>query len=431
MNKKIQSKIYFDHAATTATDPRVLKAMMPYMSEKYGNASSAHSFGQGAMSGVNKSRKILAEFLNCAMDEIIFTSGATESNNLALQGFLRNASTRLNASGKQPLHIITSQIEHPSVLDVCKALEREGAEISYVGVNREGMVLADDIKNAIKDNTVLVSIMYVNNETGVIQPIREIGKMIEKYNKYVNTPLAPLKRGMNSNAGGCRILFHTDATQAVNYCECNTKYLHVDMLSLSAHKIYGPKGAGCLYVKKGIPLQPVHYGGHQENGLRSGTYNTSGIVGLGRAVEIIANEREKIKIEKDRYLIFSAGNKKIKKLRDRIIKEITKKIPDILINGSMENRISSNLNLSFKNIEGESLMIMLDMDGIAVSTGSACSSGMTESSHVLKAMGATERMAQGSIRITLGRNNTLREVEYFVAKLEGVVNKLRQFAGKK
>ncbi len=457
-------KIYFDHAATTPIDPRVLKAMMPYMTEKYGNASSAHSFGREAMSAINKSRKILADFFNCAMDEIILTSGATESNNLAIQGVINSCKTTPNpssvrrgkdetthghshsadAQGKLLLrrgkfttvetqnfaslqrvnpHIITSQIEHPSVLEIYKEMERMGIEVSYVGVNKEGVVSVDDIKNAIKDNTVLISIMYVNHETGVIQPIREIGKMIEKVNKQVAKTRQYLVSTTKRN-----ILFHTDATQAVNYCECDIKYLHVDMLSMSGHKVYGPKGVGCLIAKKGT-LSPIFYGGHQENGLRSGTYNTPGIVGLGKAVEVIAQERRNIKLEKGKYLINSKSDIKIKKLRDKILKEIMKKIPDTTINGSIEYRIPSNLNLSFKNIEGESLMIMLDMKGVALSTGSACSSGKTESSYVLKAMGAADRMAEGSIRITLGKDNTMDEVKYFIKELIDAVYKLRKFAG--
>lgn len=413
-NVKKINKIYFDHAASTPIDLRVLKTMQPYFFEKYGNASSAHSFGQDAMAGVNKSRKILADFLNCSIDEVIFTSGATESNNLAIQGFLKCFLHKEN--NKFIPHIITSQIEHPAVLEVCREMEKEGVEVSYVGVNKDGIIYAQDVKKEIKDNTVLISIMYVNNETGVIQPIREIGKIIEKHN------LAKEKEAMvfacknkTKPVFPQRIIFHTDATQAVNYCNCDVKYLHVDMLSLSAHKIYGPKGIGCLYAKKNIPLQPVQYGGHQENGLRSGTYNTAGIAGLGKAIELIS-KRE---------------NVKILKLRDKIIKEVMKKLPDVYLNGSFENRIPGNINFSFKNAEGESLMIMLDMEGIAVSAGSACASGSAGSSYVLKAMGVDEKLAQGSIRITLGKNTTLAEVDYFIKKLIAVVNKLRGFAGEK
>lgn len=431
MQNNKHNKIYLDQAATTPIDPRVLKAMLPYMSEKYGNASSIHSFGQDAMKGINKARKQVADFLNCSMEEIIFTSGATESNNLAIMGYMRyllNTTPNPFLSRRGKPHIITSQIEHPSVFAPCQALEREGAEVTYVGVNKDGLVNVEEIKNAIKENTVLVSIMHVNNETGVIQPIREIGKMIEKYNKASMKRAAPNPRSTCPNASGgrgaapaCagrlnpRILFHTDATQAVNYCNCDTKYLHVDMLSISGHKIYGPKGIGALYLKNGIHLEPLMYGGHQENGVRSGTYNTPGIAGLGKAIELISNPQDHLRI---------------KKLRDKIIKNITKKLPDVYINGSMENRIPSNINLSFKGIDGESLMIMLDMEGVAVSTGSACASGSHNQSHVLTAMGLSSRLAEGSIRITLGKYNTGEEIDYFIEKLIKIVNKLRKVSGK-
>ncbi|MFH0854486.1 MAG: cysteine desulfurase family protein [bacterium] len=409
-----KKRIYLDHAATTPVDPRVLKAMLPYMSEKYGNASSQHSFGQDAMKGVNKAKKQIAEFLNCSMEEVIFTSGATESNNLAIMGYARAVfnATAINHSLSRslPPHIITSQIEHPAIFAPCQALEREGVEVTYVGVNRDGLVNVEEIKNAIKETTVLVSIMYVNNETGVIQPIREIGKMIEKHNKKI------VKTRHCIVSTGSKIIFHTDATQAVNYCNCDTKHLHVDMLSLSGHKIYGPKGIGALYIKNGIYLEPIMYGGHQENGVRSGTYNIHGIAGLGKAIEIISKTK---------------SHKKISKLRDKIIKQITKKLPDVYINGSMENRIPSNINISFKGVDGESLMIMLDMAGIAVSTGSACASGSHNPSHVLTAMGVSPRLVEGSIRITLGKNNTEKEVDYFIDKLTDIINKLRKVSGKK
>lgn len=407
------NKIYFDHAATTPLDPRVLKAMMPYMQEKYGNASSAHGLGREAMAGINKTRKILACFLNCATDEIFFTSGATEGNNLALQGILKNFfyayRKKLN---KFIPHIITSQIEHPAVLEVFRFFEKEGVEVTYVRAGHDGLVNTSDVQKAIKSNTVLVSIMYVNNEIGTIQPIREIGKLIEKHNRVKEKELkiSPLALRDKFIA---RTVFHTDATQAVNYCNCDVKYLHVDMLSMSGHKIYGPKGIGLLYVKDGINIEPIMYGGHQENGFRSGTYNTAGIVGLGKAIELIS-ERENIKILK---------------LRDKVIKEVTKKLTDVYVNGSLKNRIQGNINFSFKNVEGESLMIMLDMEGIAVSTGSACSSGSTEASYVLKAMGVAPKLTEGSIRITLGKNNTSEEVDYFIEKLVKSVNKLRKFSG--
>lgn len=419
--------IYLDHAATTPIDPQVLKEMLPYLEEKYGNASSQHSFGQDAMKAVNKARKQVADFLNCSMDEVIFTSGATESNNLAIMGYIRYLKISPVLSfikrGIKP-HIITSQIEHPAVFAVCQAMEREGVEVTYVGVNNEGLVDVEEIKKAIKENTALVSIMYVNNETGVIQPIREIGKMIEKYNKGKIALNPPLQKGEKDYPLAQKIIFHTDATQALNYCNSNTKYLHVDMLSLSGHKLYGPKGVGALYVRNGIYLDPLTYGGHQENGLRSGTYNTPGIIGLGKAIEIISNSRE----NSDILVPATRENVKITRLRDTIIKKVLKKLPDAYVNGSMEFRIPSNINFSFKNVDGESLMTMLDMEGIAVSTGSACASGSHNHSHVLTAMGISERLAGGSIRITLGKDNTDMDIDYFIEKLVETVNKLWKIA---
>lgn len=421
MYKKSKNlKIYFDNAASTPIDSQVLKAMFPYMNEKFGNASSTHSFGQETMAAINKARKQIADFLNCSQEEVIFTSGATESNNLAIQGLIREF--LLNEKSKNDFipHIITSQIEHPSVLEVCKNLEKEGVEVTYIGVNTEGLIKTEDVQKAIKNNTVFVSIMYVNNEIGTIQSIREMGKMIEKYNK-------DKQRNSSSPQPLKRLVFHTDATQAVNYCNCDVKHLHVDMLSLSGHKIYGPKGVGALYVSKsaGVYLSsgkrlifnpllcPIQYGGHQENGLRSGTYNTTAIVGLGKAVELVHKTK---------------NHKKIIRLRDKIIKGIENRFPEFYINGSMESRIPSNINLSFKNIEGESLMIMLDMEGIAVSTGSACSSGSSKPSYVLTALGLSPRLAEGSIRITLGKYNTAQEVEIFLDKLEKIVKKLQKFS---
>lgn len=417
-NNKI--KIYLDHAATTPLDPRVLKKMMPYMEGQYGNASSSHSYGQEAMAGVNSARKILADYLNCSIEEVIFTSGATESNNLAIQGFVKYHRSHPLISfskGREKLnipHIITSQIEHPAVLEVCQSLEKEGVEVTYVNVGKDGLVNTLDVQKAIKPNTILVSIMYVNNEIGTIQPIREIGKMIEKYNLARQKEAYILAdKEKTKMAEYHHLIFHTDATQAINYCNCNVKYLHVDMLSLSGHKIYGPKGIGALYVKKNVGLAPVYYGGHHEKGLRSGTYNTPGIVGLGKAIEILQKE----------------NHKRIEKLRDKIIRRVMKELPDVCINGSMSERIPSNINFSFQGLEGESLMIMLDMEGIAVSTGSACSSSSCGPSYVLTAIGVPHLLGEGSIRITLGKNNSSNDIDYFIQKLIEKVQKLRKISG--
>ncbi|MFA5358904.1 MAG: aminotransferase class V-fold PLP-dependent enzyme [Patescibacteria group bacterium] len=390
-----KNKIYFDHAATTPIDPEVLRAMLPYMKENFGNASSLHTFGQDAVNGVDRSRDALALFFGSSAQEVIFTSGASEADNLAIIGIIK-------ASKLEKPHIITSNIEHPAVLEVCKNLEKEGkAEISYAKVDKKGLVSVEAIKKLFKDNTVLVTVMYVNNEIGTIQPIRDIGKMIEKENE---------KRKNN------KIYFHTDAVQGANYLTCNADYLHVDMISLSGHKIYGPKGIGALYVRRGTPIKAFQYGGHQEYGLRPGTLNVPAIVGFGKAVELLGDKKHK----KD--------NEKIKKLRDTLWHKIEEKKLNAVLNGDEEQRVPSNLNVSFKNIEGESALLMLDMEGFAVSTGSACASGSLLASHVLLALDLSHLDAHGSLRITLGKYNTEKDIDDFVKVIPKIVSKLRKIA---
>lgn len=390
-----KDKIYFDHAATTPVDGEVLKAMLPYWQEKFGNPSSLHNFGQEAAAGVAKARNQVAKFLGCSDEEVIFISGATEADNLAVKGVV-------SASKLPKPHVITSVIEHPAILEVCRRLEKDGqAEISYVKVNKEGLVQVDEVKRLIKDNTILISIMYVNNEIGAIQPIAAIGRILVEVNKY---------RKDN------KIYFHTDAVQAVNYLDCRVNTLGVDLLSLSSHKIYGPKGIGALYIRKGIKIKPLQSGGHQEFGLRPGTLNTPLIVGLGKAVELVYSPESIVR------------SQKIRKLRDKLAKEILAQIPDTRVNGSVEQRVPNNLNVSFKGVEGESLMLMLDMAGMAVSTGSACASGSLEPSHVLLALGLKHLEAHGSLRITLGKNNTLQDIKKLIKVLPGLVKKLRSMA---
>lgn len=380
-------KIYLDHSATTPVDKEVLKTMEPYFSDTFGNASSLHSFGQAGAKAVEDAREKIAKFLNCQPDEIIFTSGATESDNLAIQG---------SVWGIKDAHIITTAIEHPAVLEACEMFKKHGFEVSYVRPQSNGIIKVEDIKKEIKDNTVLISVMYVNNEIGTIQSVKEIGDMIKKINSSRES----------------RIHFHTDAVQAVNYCEMDVKKLGVDLLSISGHKIYGPKGIGALYVKKGTKIKNIQHGGHHEQGIRPGTLNVPGVVGLGKAIELIA----------------SRDNSKLKELRDYCWQKIQDKISDVKLNGDLENRVPNNLNISFNGVEGEALMLDLDLNGIAISTGSACSSGSLEPSHVLTAIGLSHEDSHGSLRITLGKDNTKDEIDYFVEKLIASVEKFRKIA---
>jgi len=391
-------KIYFDHSATTSVDKSVFEAMKPFFTNKFGNASSIHSFGQEAIFAVDKARENVARFLGCKTGEVIFTSGATESDNMVIQGMARGY------GGKGKPHIITSRIEHPAILEPCQYLEKMGlAEVTYVGVNDSGLVETAEVEKAIKDNTILISIMYVNNEIGTIQPIGEIGEMVKEAN-----------RGRKQ-----KIYFHTDAVQALNYCNCSVDKLGVDLLSLSGHKIYGPKGIGALYVRNGTPIEPITFGGHQEYGIRSGTMNTPGIVGLSAAIDLLSDEKNR---EKE--------NKKIAKLRDYILDGIRSRVDNILINGDLEKRVPSNINFTVIGAEGESLLLLLDDSGFAISTGSACSAGSLKPSHVLLALGRKEEETHGSIRITIGKENTMDEADKFLAILLEIVGKLRKIAPK-
>ena len=395
-------KIYLDHSATMPIDPEVRKKIHPYMTEIFGNASSLHSFGQDAIKGVDWAREQLAALFACKFKEVIFTSGATESNNLALRGLVM--AFRL-AQKERKFHIITSKIEHPAILEVCQALVKENlAEVTYVNVDAKGIVKIEEIKAAIKDNTILVSIMYVNNEIGTIQPIRKIGELIENANSK-----RKLKNAFD------KIYFHTDAAQAVNYCPMKADYLKADLITISGHKIYGPKGVGALYIKEGTPIKSITFGGHQEYNVRPGTYNVAGIVGLGAAVELVNNQQP-------------TTNNQIKKLRDKLITGLEKKIPNIQINGDMEKRVPANANISFLGAEGESMLLMLDMEGIAVSTGSACASGSLEPSHVLRAMGIPAEDCHASIRFTLGKFTTAKEIDRVIAVLPKIVERLRKMS---
>jgi len=394
-------RIYLDHSATTPIDLEVFKSMKPYLTAEFGNASSLHSFGQRARAGVEAAREQVASFLGCFQKEVFFTSGATESNNLAILGLVRRARA---ADPKRKLHVVTSSIEHPAVFEVCRELKKEEVEVTYLPVTKFGLVEIEEVRRAIRPETILVSVMYVNNEVGTVQPIPEIGVLIKKINS-----------GRKKRED--KIYFHTDAVQAANFCDCRVDWLGVDLLSFSAHKIYGPKGAGALYVRTGTPLYPLFFGGHQEQELRSGTENVAGIVGLGKAVEILS-QKSKVKSQ----------NLKIKKLRDKVIKGIVRKIPNAVVNGDLEKRVPGNANFCFKNVEGESILLMLDAEGIAISTGSACSSGSLEPSHVLTAMGISPEVSHGSLRITLGKGNTERDITRLLSVLPGIVERLRKMS---
>ncbi|MBI2635462.1 MAG: cysteine desulfurase [Parcubacteria group bacterium] len=383
-------RIYLDYAATTPVDKEVLRAMMPYFSDKFGNASSAHSFGQEAIAAIDEAREKIAKLLNCRFDEIIFTGSATEANNLAIL----SASSASDRNLVKTMHFITSVIEHESVLEPLKELQKIGHEITYLPVNKDGFINIFDLEKMIKNNTVLVSIIYANNEIGTIQSVKEIGKLLEKINKK------RLESGLS------KIYFHTDAVQAFQFLECRPDWLKVDLMTFSGHKIYGPKGIGGLYVRKNSPISPVISGGGQEFGLRSGTENVAGIAGFAKAIELIFKNKE-------------AQFKHILDLRDKLLNYIIKNNEEIKINGSISNRLPNNLNLRFPGVSNETLLVALDQAGVAVSAGSACSSRALSVSHVLKAIGLNEKQAKESIRITLGKSTNEKEIK----KAAEIINK--------
>lgn len=388
-------KVYLDYAATSPVKPEVLEEILPYFQNKFGNPSSLHSWGQDARFAVDSSREKIAKFLGCDISEIIFTSGGTESDNLAIKGIVKSF---FNSSQKP--HIVTSQIEHHAVLNSCKALEKNGVDITYLKPNTEGIINVADVEKALKPNTVLVSIMYVNNEIGTVQPIREIGKMLESVN------------GKRRAVNGGRIYFHTDAVQAAEYQNMNVDYLHVDMLTMTGHKIGAPKGTGLLFKRKGVPLISMMHGGEQERNLRAGTENVAGIVALAKAIELISVEE----------------SKKTSELRDYFTLKVLKEIPEVELNGSKENRSPNNANFYFRYVEGESILLNLDLVGIAASSGSACTSQSLEPSHVIVACYDDPERAHGSIRFTLGAETTKEELDYVTEKLKIIIQKLRDMS---
>ncbi|MFC1709045.1 cysteine desulfurase NifS [Candidatus Omnitrophota bacterium] len=379
-------RYYFDYAGTTPTDPKVIEAMQPYFYENFGNPSSLHSFGQAARKAVEESRSKLASFLGSKEEEIIFTSGGTESNNFALHGIVY-------ANEKKGNHIIISAIEHHAVMEPANFLQKHGFKVTYVKVDKNGVVSPDDVEKAVTDKTVLISIMHANNEIGTIQPIKEISKITRSKGIY----------------------FHTDAVQTVGHIPTNVDELGVDLLSLSAHKFNGPKGIGALYVRKGTRIVPFLRGGGQERHRRASTENVPGIVGLGKAIEMC-----KARMDKE--------PKEQIKMRDRIIKELQKKIDRIYLNGHPTNRLPNNVNFSVEYIEGEAMLLNLNMLGIAVSTGSACTSGDLEPSHVLLAIGRAHELCHGSIRFTLGRFNKKNDIDYLLEHFPKTVDKLRSMS---
>lgn len=377
-------KVYLDNAATTKVRNEVVEAMLPYFTEYFGNPSSLHLFAREAGKGLDTARAQVAKALNAKPEEIIFTGGGSESDNMVLRGIPE-------AYKKKGKHVITSAVEHHAVLHTLEAMEKEGrVEVTYLPVDEYGMVTAEQVEKAIRPDTVLVSIMFANNEVGTIMPIEQIGETCRKYG----------------------VLFHTDAVQAVGHVPVDVEKMHIDLLSLSGHKFHGPKGVGALYVRKGVRIPALILGGAQERRKRAGTENVPGIVGMGKAIELATAELED-----------NAANMKV--LRDRLIFGIPARIPDVKLNGHPTERLPNNVNFSIRFIEGESILLMLDLNGIAASSGSACTSGSLDPSHVLLAMGLSHEVAHGSLRLTLSEFTTPEEIDYVLDTLPPIVEKLR------
>ena len=384
-----ENVVYLDNAATTEMRAEVLESMLPYFRTNFGNPSSLYSIGQDARRAVDESREVIARSLGCRVSEIIFTSGGTESDNAAIKGA---------AFGSRHLgnHIITTSVEHHAVLHTCHQMEQFGFDVTYLPVDSNGMVDIDDLLSAITDKTILVSVIMVNNEIGTIQPIAQMANAVKDVGERM----------------GRNILFHTDAVQAPGLTEIDVSQLGVDMLSLSAHKFHGPRGVGLLYMKRGIPFEPLMIGGGQERERRSGTENVAGIVGMAKALELCIDDMEEVV-------------SKITTLQKSLIEELEQKIPGMKLNGHPTRRICNNVNVSFEGVEGEPILLGLDFSGICASSGSACSAASHEPSHVLLAIGRTAEEAQGTIRISLGRENTQADVEYLMDILPDLVKKLR------
>lgn len=382
----MNQKIYLDNAATTKTRPEVVEAMLPYFTELYGNPSSVYEFASQNKNVVNGARDIIAKSLHAQSQDIYFTGGGSESDNWALKAAVEAYKAKGN-------HIITSKIEHHAILHTCEWLEKQGCEVSYIDVDENGILKLDQLKKAIRPTTILISVMFANNEIGTIQPVKEIGEIAKEHN----------------------ILFHTDAVQAYGHVPIDVNELHIDMLSASAHKLNGPKGIGFLYIRKGLKLSSFIHGGGQERHRRAGTENVPGIVGFGKAVEIAMETME-------------ARTKEEARLRDLLIERALKEVPYTRLNGDSKKRLPNNANLSFQFIEGESLLIMLDMKNICASSGSACTSGSLDPSHVLLAIGLPHEIAHGSLRLTLSDETTEDEINYTVESIREIVDKLRSMS---
>lgn len=380
------TKYYFDNAATTPVREEVLQEILPYFREYYGNASSIYSIAKESKKALEAARAKVAAAIGATPDEIYFTAGGSESDNMALRGVV-------NASKKEKKHIITTKIEHHAILHTAEFLETKGVDVTYLNVDECGKISLEELENAIRPETVLISVMFANNEIGTIQPIAEIGEIAKKHG----------------------VLFHTDAVQAVGHVPIDVEKLQVDLLSMSGHKLGAPKGIGAIYIRKGTRISPLIFGGAQEKKLRAGTENIAGIVGLGKAAELAVAEMEET-------------TKKLIALRDKLIHGILESIPDSRLNGHPTDRLPGNCNISFSYIEGESLLLLLDALGIAASSGSACTSGSLDPSHVLMAIGLPHEIAHGSLRLTIDRENTEEQVDFILEKLPGLVQRLRDMS---
>lgn len=370
---------YFDHAATTGVKEEVLKEMLPYFNIEYGNPSSIYGIGRSVKRAIEGAREKVAKAINAKPNEIYFTGCGSESDNLAIKGIAYTFKKKGN-------HIITSRIEHHAVLNSCKSLERDGFKVTYLNVDKDGLINLQELKETITDKTILITIMTANNEIGTIEPIEEIGKIAKKNNVY----------------------FHTDSVQAIGNIKIDVQKMNIDSLSMSAHKFYGPKGVGALYVKEGVPFIKLQDGGHQEKNKRAGTENTAGIIGLGKAIELA-------------YKNIDEYNDKLQKLRDYYISEVEKKIPGTILNGHRTKRLPGNANISFKGVNGGDLLLKLDEKGICASTGSACNTGSTEPSHVLVSIGLKPEYLQGSLRTTFGYENTKEDIDYLLSSLKEII----------
>ncbi len=390
-------EVYLDHAAATPLDPRVREAMLPYLGEVYGNPSSFHSAGKDAKDAIDDARGRIANVLNVRADEILFTSGGTESDNLAILGYVRANKALGN-------HLITTAFEHQAVLEAMLHLEKkEGFEVTYLEPDREGMISVDQVVAAIRPDTLLVSIMHANNEIGTIQPISEIGNAIQKI------------RSLKPKTSNLTPVFHTDACQSAGYIDLNQETLHIDLLTFNGSKVYGPKGVGALFVKRGIKLQPLQFGGAQERGLRPGTENVAGIVGLATALEIAHDSLDE-------------ETQRLSVLRDRLIAGVQASIAKVRLNGHATSRLPNNVNISFMDLEGEALLLYLDAAGIYASTGSACTSASLDPSHVILSLGLPYEVAHGSLRFSLGRATTEEDIDYVLDVLPQLVEKLRSLS---